>query len=59
MNINLNELINGWVLEIIDEKGVKSEFVETKREAFNLIDTYITNAQIHELNLLIEGSRQQ
>lgn len=60
MFITLDEVINGWVVKIQDNYEVKSnEFVETKREALSRIESYINKAQIHELNLLIEGSRRQ
>lgn len=53
MLIILDELINGWVLKI---DGKQPEYFETKREALQAIEKYISNAQTHELNLLIEGS---
>jgi hypothetical protein len=53
MMILLDELINGWVLSLPDNKP---EYFETKREALQALEHYINSAQIHELNLLIEGS---
>jgi len=59
MRIELTELINGFVLQIYDDYEIVNEFHETKRSALSAIERYINKAQIHELNLIIEGSRYE